>query len=192
MYLKKVYLQVLIGLLLMTISGGHTFGQASAKQDTLFKEPYVDVDEWREVPVRHRYVHGGFKGTSTRFSFYFPPKEQYQGRFFQYITPVPDNEYLSQGANGEGDKIGFSTASGAYLLKPMAAGKRLCLVWVPTPQLEPTGQMRPLHNSRGLWRHSCMEEAGRMAMLSEEVAVLTAPSALLKIQKACGTGLFPL
>ena len=44
-------------------------------KDTVFKEPYVDVDEWREKPVRHRYVHGGFKGTETRFSFYFPPKQ---------------------------------------------------------------------------------------------------------------------
>src|SRR6478609_4129930 len=67
-------------------------------KDTLFKEPYIDVDEWRDVPVRHRYVHGGFKGTDARFSFYFPPKEKYAGHFFQYITPFPDNENLSQGA----------------------------------------------------------------------------------------------
>ncbi|MET0180050.1 MAG: hypothetical protein ABW194_06145, partial [Novosphingobium sp.] len=60
--------------------------------DPLWAEPYVDVDEWRDAPVRHRYVHGGFKGTDTRFSFYFPPKEQYQGHFFQHITPVPDDE----------------------------------------------------------------------------------------------------
>lgn len=61
-------------------------------KDTLFQAPYVDVDEWRDKPVRHRYVHGGFKGTDTRFSFYFPEKTKYEGRFFQYITPVPDNE----------------------------------------------------------------------------------------------------
>ena len=61
-------------------------------KDTLFKQPFIDVDEWRDVPARHRYVHGGFMGTETRFSLYFPPKKQYQGRFFQYITPFPDNE----------------------------------------------------------------------------------------------------
>lgn len=94
-----------------------------ATQDTLFKEPYVDVDEWRNVPVRHRYVHGGFKGTDTRFSFYFPPKEKYQGRFFQYITPVPDNENLSQGASGEEDKIGFSMTSGAYFIETNGGGR---------------------------------------------------------------------
>ena len=28
---------------------------------TDFGEPYVDVDEWRDSPVRHRYVHGGLR-----------------------------------------------------------------------------------------------------------------------------------
>src|ERR1043165_2919003 len=68
-------------------------------KDTLFKAPYVDVDEWRDKPVRHRYVHGGFKGTETRFSLYFPAKEAYRGHFFQYITPFPDNENISQGGS---------------------------------------------------------------------------------------------
>src|SRR6185437_7547214 len=31
--------------------------------DPLFAHPYIDKDEWRNTPVRHRYVHGGFKGT---------------------------------------------------------------------------------------------------------------------------------
>ncbi|MHA8065268.1 PKD domain-containing protein [Aquirufa sp. ROCK2-A2] len=91
-------------------------------KDTLFKVPFIDIDEWRDKPVRHRYVHGGFEGTTARFSFYFPQKEQYQGRFFQYITPVPDNENLSQGAKGEEDKIGFSIASGAYFVETNGGG----------------------------------------------------------------------
>ncbi len=33
----------------------------------------------------HRYVHGGFEGTHTLFSFYFPPAEECRGRFFQYL-----------------------------------------------------------------------------------------------------------
>ena len=98
------------------------FAKDFATNDTLFKAPYIDIDEWRDVPVNHRYVHGGFKGTETRFSFYFPPKEQYQGRFYQYITPVPDNENLSQGATGEEDKIGFSIASGAYFIETNGGG----------------------------------------------------------------------
>ena len=99
------------------------FAKDFTTNDTLFKSPYVDIDEWRDVPVHHRYVHGGFKSTETRFSIYFPPKEQYQGRFFQYITPVPDNENLSQGATGEEDKIGFSIASGAYFIETNGGGK---------------------------------------------------------------------
>jgi len=91
--------------------------------DTLFSKPFIDTDEWRDEPVRHRYVHGGFEGTGTRFSFYFPPEEKYEGRFFQYITPFPDNENLSQGATGESDKIGFSIASGAYFIETNGGGR---------------------------------------------------------------------
>jgi hypothetical protein len=90
--------------------------------DDEFGEPYVDVDEWREDPVRHRYVHGGFAGTDTRFSLYLPPAEQYGGRFFQHITPVPDSEHLAQAATGELDKIGFSIDSGAYFLETNGGG----------------------------------------------------------------------
>ncbi len=88
----------------------------------MFDQPYVDVDEWRDVPVGHRYVHGGFAGTETRFSLYLPPPDRYEGRFFQHITPVPDNEYLAQGATGEEDKIGFSIASGAYFVETNGGG----------------------------------------------------------------------
>ena len=98
-------------------------GKGFVTKDTLFKEPYVDMDAWRDTPVRHRYVHGGFKGTNSQFSFYFPQKERYQGRFFQYITPFPDNENLSQGASGEEDKIGFSISSGAYFIETNGGGK---------------------------------------------------------------------
>jgi hypothetical protein len=91
--------------------------------DATFDQPYVDVDEWREAPVRHRYVHGGFRETETRFSIYLPPEGSYQGRFFQHITPVPDSEHLAQyQAPGEQDKIGFSLDSGAYFLETNGGG----------------------------------------------------------------------
>jgi hypothetical protein len=95
---------------------------SAAAVDPMFSQPYIDKDEWRDAPVRHRYVHGGFKGTDTRFSFYFPPKSEYQGRFFQYITPVPDSENLSQNGKGEEDKIGFSVSSGAYFIETNGGG----------------------------------------------------------------------
>lgn len=120
--MKQYYLYALIGLFLQTGCVKQVFGQTSVAQDTLFKAPYVDVEEWRDKPVRHWYVHGGFTGTNTRFSFYFPPKESYQGRFFQYLTPFPDNENLSQGATGEEDKIGFALSSGAYFVETNGGG----------------------------------------------------------------------
>lgn len=92
-------------------------------EDKVFAEPYIDIDEWRDTPVKHHYVHGGFKGTETKFSFYFPPKEKYEGHFFQYITPIPDNENLSQNAvTRESDKIGFSIQNGAYFVETNGGG----------------------------------------------------------------------
>lgn len=99
-----------------------TQGLPAAATDALFNDPYIDVDEWRAYPVRHRYVHGGFRGTDTRFSVYFPPTELYEGRFFQHITPVPESENLAQKAVGQADKIGFSIASGAYFLETNGGG----------------------------------------------------------------------
>ena len=90
--------------------------------DETFDEPYIDLDEWRDVPLRHRYVHGGFANTHTRFSVYLPPAERYEGRFFQHITPVPDSEHLAQLVTGEQDKIGFSIESGGYFLETNGGG----------------------------------------------------------------------
>jgi hypothetical protein len=86
--------------------------------DPLFNEPYVDVNEWRNEPVRHRYVHGGFKDTDARFSLYFPPKEQYEGRFFQYIQPISGDERTADapGAQSSSYSIGFAIDSGGYLV----------------------------------------------------------------------------
>lgn len=110
-------------ILFISLNIGKLSAQTNAGSDTLFSKPYIDLDEWREKPVKHRYVHGGFLGTDTRFSFYFPEKDHYQGRFYQYITPVPDSETLSQGATGQEDKISFSIESGAYFVETNAGGK---------------------------------------------------------------------
>jgi len=96
---------------------------ANPAADTVFGQPYIDLDEWRDAPVRHRYVHGGFKGTETRFSLYLPPRAQYEGRFFQHLTPVPDSENLAQGTfEREEDKIAFAIASGGYYLETNGGG----------------------------------------------------------------------
>ena len=116
--MKKILLFVSI-----TILGINAFAQNTSVTDTLFSKPYIDIDEWREKPIKHHYVHGGFEGTEARFSFYFPSKEQYKGHFFQYITPFPDNENLSQGGIGEEDKIGFSVSHGAYFIETNGGGR---------------------------------------------------------------------
>ncbi|HUM83106.1 MAG TPA: hypothetical protein PLN48_04940 [Lachnospiraceae bacterium] len=90
------------------------------EEDNSFKEPYTDTEEWRDLPVRHFYVHGGFKGTDidgeneVRFCFYFPEKEKYEGRFYQYLSPAPEDEHESEHLTGEDDKITFALTHGAY------------------------------------------------------------------------------
>lgn len=90
--------------------------------DEQFARPYVDQDEWRNNPVRHRYVHGGFEGTQTRFCFYYPPAEAYQGRFFQKLAPVQGPEDEAQRQEGEEDVISFAIEHGAYYVETNLGG----------------------------------------------------------------------
>lgn len=120
--MKKIYFTITFCFVFLIAGINQSNAQYTPLQDTLFKAPFIDKDEWRDSPVRHRYIHGGFSGTTTRFSFYFPPKEKYQGHFFQYITPFPDNENLSQGATGEENKIGFCISNGAYFIETNGGG----------------------------------------------------------------------
>jgi hypothetical protein len=48
--------------------------------DSFFGAPYIDVDEWRDTPLRYRHVHGGFADCDTRFTMYFPEQDAWQGR----------------------------------------------------------------------------------------------------------------
>nr|WP_314464746.1 hypothetical protein [uncultured Clostridium sp.] len=91
----------------------------SAFGDLYFAEPYIDEEEWRDTPVRHYYVHGGFKNTEKmgqkiKFCLYFPEMEQYEERFYQYVSPAPENEHESESLKGEDDKISFFVKHGAY------------------------------------------------------------------------------
>ncbi len=90
-------------------------------RDLLYDKPYVDIDEWREDPVRHRYVHGGFEGTECRFSVYFPPAKRYEGRFFQPLMAVSGTENAANRPAMQGaliaDTIPFAIESGGYLVE---------------------------------------------------------------------------
>ena len=94
-------------------------GAPIGSKDPQFTSPFVDIDEWRDDPVRHRYVHGGFEGTETKFSMYFPPEELYEGRFFQPLMPISGTENAAPFVLGGmmGASIDFAVASGAYLVE---------------------------------------------------------------------------
>ena len=96
-----------------------------AKTDEQFQKGYIDIDENRvrkmedgtEIP--YRYMHGGFEGTAVKFSFCFPEKEAYEGRFYQYLSPFPgpEEELASLDKEGENDKIAFCITHGAYYVE---------------------------------------------------------------------------
>jgi hypothetical protein len=95
------------------------FSGTSGSTDPEYSAPFIDVDEWRDEPVRHRYVHGGFEGTDLLFSCYFPPSERYQGRFFQPIMFMSGTEHAA-GAGllaGQGASLEFAFDSGGYLVE---------------------------------------------------------------------------
>ena len=86
--------------------------------DSFFGAAWTDVDEWRDTPVPHRYVHGGFAGTDTRFSFYFPPPQQWQGRLLQTLEGGNGgHEHTAQSGVGTMGGIAFAAESGAYLVE---------------------------------------------------------------------------
>ena len=93
--------------------------------DPQFNDPYIAVNELRMEPIPHRYVHGGFKATEARFSFYFPPKEQYGGRFFHNTYPMATTSDIGpfpiafDVAIGD---LGFTFASGAYYVQTNLGG----------------------------------------------------------------------
>lgn len=96
-------------------------------EDNYFSQPYIDEEGWRDTPVRHYYVHGGFRGTEkngteARFCFYFPEKDNYAGRFFQYVSPAPADEHECEWLSGEDDKIRFSLTHGAYFVNSNQGG----------------------------------------------------------------------
>ncbi len=107
-------------------------------EDPRFNQPYIDVREWRDEPAdapvfpggittqrggpapvsaRHLYVHGGFTDTDARFSFCFPPEEDYQGRFFQ------TTHQLLAGEEATPRNVAFALASGGYSVQTNMGGK---------------------------------------------------------------------
>lgn len=93
--------------------------------DPIYNQPFVDCDEVRQDPIPHRYVSGGFRGTEARFSFYFPPRERYRGRFFHNTYPMATSSDIGpfpiafEVATGD---LGFTIDSGAYYVQTNNGG----------------------------------------------------------------------
>lgn len=73
----------------------------------------IDVQEWREEPQRHLFIHGTLNG-DTDFRILMPEKERWQGRMLQYL----------QGGLGGDEKVGsflshdtFALAHGAVYVE---------------------------------------------------------------------------
>ena len=93
--------------------------------DPEFAEPFIETDEERSDPVPHRYINGGFNGTQARFSFYFPPPEQYGGRFFHNTYPMAITSDIGpfpiefEVATGD---LAFTVDSGAFYVQTNNGG----------------------------------------------------------------------
>ena len=92
--------------------------------DPRFKNPQIDLVEQRTTPVPHTFMHGYFPGTDARFAFYFPPPEQYKGRFI--LGPT---HQLTNNENGRDPSFAF--ASGAYLVATNLGGSENPLLPLP-------------------------------------------------------------
>lgn len=78
--------------------------------DTDYADPVIDQEQDLTDPVPHHRVSGHFEGTDKKFTFYFPPAEQWQGRFFQLVYPLVDHNALPE-------DISFGASSGGYTVQ---------------------------------------------------------------------------
>jgi Tannase and feruloyl esterase len=87
--------------------------------DSYFGAPYVDRDEWHDEPHGHRKVHGGFADCDTRFTFYFPALEEWQGRLIMPLEGAhAGHEDFFGGALGDAmGGIGLTARLGGYMVE---------------------------------------------------------------------------
>jgi hypothetical protein len=87
--------------------------------DPHFGAPYVDRDEWHDEPHGHRRVHGGFADCDTRFTFYFPLLEEWQGRLIMPLEGAhAGHEDFFGGALGDAlGGVGLTARLGGYMVE---------------------------------------------------------------------------
>lgn len=101
--------------------------------DPDYQDVYIDVDETRirTTPggqeLVYHYVHGGFRQKAVKFSIHYPERDQFKGRFFQYLSPFPgpDEEMASMDKTGADDVISFSLLHGAYFVESNMGSKTM-------------------------------------------------------------------
>jgi hypothetical protein len=86
--------------------------------DPLYNHPVIDSEQDVNSPVPHHRVSGHFEGTKYKFNFYYPPKRQWQGRFFHKVYPLA----TIQDENASAETIAFGADSGAYTVQTNADG----------------------------------------------------------------------
>jgi hypothetical protein len=108
-------------------TGGPLFVTADCV-DPQYSDPVIDSETDFTTPVPHRRVSGHFEGTDKRFNFYFPPKDQWQGRFFQSVYPLQDEYAIDDPTAPSGPpretagSIAFGADSGAYTVQTNGGG----------------------------------------------------------------------
>jgi hypothetical protein len=88
--------------------------------DPFFGSPYLELDEERDQPSPHRFIQGGFDGTDTKWAFYFPPEESYQGRMFQPLEGGNGGHVVTFGGGVLGEmfqRIAMSARLGGYMVE---------------------------------------------------------------------------
>lgn len=102
-----------------------------AMDDPKMQKMVIDTQEKRErtladgTKVPHLYVHGAIPENEIKFILCIPEKENYEGRFFQYLSPFPgpDEEVASLDKTGEDDRIAFALTHGAYFVESNMGSK---------------------------------------------------------------------
>ena len=83
--------------------------------DPQFDRPVIDRREQLAAPFPHLRVAGHFEGSNVKFNFYFPSKDQWQGRFFQSVYPMAS-------ADAPDATLQFGLKSGAYTVQTNSGG----------------------------------------------------------------------
>lgn len=98
-----------------TVTENNTMLVTPDSVDPIYHTPVIDSQTDHTTPVPHLKVSGHFEGTDNRFIFYFPTKDKWNGRFFQMVYPLADE-------NASDEMIGFDADSGAYTVQTNASG----------------------------------------------------------------------